>query len=136
MKMNPYLLFNGQCEEAFSAYARILGGTIETMTPHKGSPAEGYGAPDWQDKILHASLRLGDDVLMGSDAPPAHFQQPQGFSVSLQFAEPAEGEKVFDALAEGGQVKMPFQETFWAAGFGMLVDRFGIPWIVNCGQKG
>jgi len=135
MQVNPYLLFNGQCEEAFNFYARCLGGTIETMMTHGGSPAEGQVSADWRDKILHASLRVGDDVLMASDAPPGHYEQPQGFSVSLQFDNPAEGERVFNALAEDGKIRMPFGETFWAVRFGMLVDRFGIPWIINCGQE-
>lgn len=136
MKTSTYLLFNGQCEEAFNVYARVLGGTIEALMRHREMPGEGPGHAGWEDKVMHVSLRLGGDVLMGSDAPPGYFQQPQGFSVSLQYADPAEGEKVFNALAEGGLIKMPFQETFWAAGYGMLVDRFGIPWMVNCGQKG
>lgn len=136
MKMNPYLLFDGQCEEAFNVYARLLGGKIEALMKHQDMPGGEQVHAGWEDKVMHVSLRLGGDVLMGSDAPPGYFQQPQGFSVSLQYDDPAEGEKVFNALAEGGHVKMPFQETFWARGYGMLVDRFGIPWMVNCGQKG
>lgn len=79
-------------------------------------------------------LTVGDDVLMGSDAPPDHYQKPQGFSVSLQIREPAQAERVFHALADEGAVRMPIQQTFWAARFGMLVDRYGIPWMINCEQ--
>jgi PhnB protein len=85
---------------------------------------------------MHSELHLGDKVIMGSDAPPQWYTAPGGFSVSLGFDEVEEGQRVFDALAEGGTVKMPLQETFWAKGFGMLIDRFGTPWIVNAGSKG
>ena len=89
--------------------------------------------PEWRDKILHASLTVGDASPDGFRRPARHtIEQPKGFSVSLQLKDPAEAERIFNALAEGGTVKMPFQETFWAARFGMLVDRFGIPWMINC----
>jgi PhnB protein len=136
MKINPYITFNGRCEEAFDLYARVLGGRIEMKSTFREMPAEVGMPADWQDKIMHVSLRIGEDVLMGSDAPPGHFQQPQGFSVSVHPDNVEDGKRIFDALAEGGTVKMPFQETFWAQGFGMLDDRFGIPWMVNAGQKG
>ncbi len=132
MQMNPYLLFNGQCEEAFKFYAQCLGGKIEVMLPHEGTPAAQQVPPDWQKKILHARLSVGGQVLMASDAPPGSFKQPQGFSVSLQASDPGEAERIFRYLVEGGQARMPMQETFWAARFGMLVDRFGIPWMVSC----
>lgn len=134
MPINPYLFFDGQCEEAFRFYERILGGKIVAMMTHRGSPAEEHTAPEWQDKILHAYMTVGDGVLMASDAPPGDFEKPQGFSVSLGIDDPAEAERVFHGLAEGGTVQMPLGETFWALRFGMLVDRFGIPWMVNCGR--
>ena len=87
-----------------------------------------------RDKIMHVHMTVGDQVLMGSDAPPGHFEKPQGFSVSLGIDDPAEAERVFNALAEGAQVTMPLQKTFWADRFGMLVDRYGTPWMVNCQQ--
>jgi PhnB protein len=132
MRINPYLTFDGRCEEAFKFYAKALGGKIEAMMPHKGTPAEGHVPPEWHDKIMHAYLKVGDFELMGSDAPPQYFQQPQGFSVSLQIPNPKEAERVFSALAEGGTVRMPLEKTFWAEKFGMLTDRFGTPWMVNC----
>jgi PhnB protein len=132
MNLNAYLTFNGNCEAAFRAYEKILGGKIEAMLPHKGTPAEGHVPAEWQDKIMHACMTIGDTVLMASDSPPS-FQQPmQGFSVSIQIETPAEAERVFHALAEGGSIRMPIQETFWAQRFGMLVDRFGTPWMINC----
>jgi PhnB protein len=132
MQVNAYLTFDGRCEEAFRFYAECLRGTITAMHRHAGSPAEGHVPAEWGEKIMHARLAAGDGVLMGSDAPPGHYQAPQGFSVSLNVADPAEAERVFAALAAGGTVRMPIQPTFWALRFGMLVDRFGTPWMVNC----
>ena len=132
MQLNPYLLFNGQCEAAFKFYEKCLGGKIEVMLTHAGTPAEEHVPAEWRDKILHARLVVEDSVLMASDAPPGHYQQPQGFSVSLQLKDPEKAERIFQALADGGTVKMPFAETFWAARFGMLKDQFGIPWMINC----
>jgi len=132
MQLNPYLFFNGQCEAAFRFYERSLGAKIIAMMPHAGTPAEGQVPPEWRDKIIHARLVLGDQVLMGSDAPPDHFEKPQGFSVTLGIDDPADAERIFNALAENGTIRMPIQQTFWALRFGMLVDRFGIPWMINC----
>jgi PhnB protein len=132
MQLNPYLNFNGQCEAAFKFYEKTLGGKIEAMFTHAGTPAEQQTPPEWRDKILHARLTVGDNVLMASDAPPDCYEEPKGFSVSLQINDPKEAERIFYALAENGKVQMAIQETFWAARFGMLVDQFGIPWMINC----
>jgi len=132
MQVNPYLLFNGQCEEAFKFYADCLGGKIEAMMKNTESPAEEHVPPEWRDKILHARMTIGDSVLMASDAPPRRYQKPQGFSVSIGSRDVAEGRRIFNGLAENGTITMPFEKTFWAAGFGMCTDRFGIPWMVNC----
>ena len=132
MKMNPYLYFSGQCEAAFKFYEQVLGGKIEIMLPHTGTPAAEHVPADWGNKIMHARLNIEGQTLMGSDAPPEHYAQPKGFSVALQIKEPAEAERIFQALASEGKVQMPIQKTFWAARVGMLVDRFGIPWMVNC----
>ncbi len=136
MRVNPYLNFNGQCAAAFEFYARCLGGKIEAMITHRGSPAEGQVAPEWLDKIMHARLVVDGDVIMGSDAPPEHFEPPRGFSVTVNIDDPSKAERVFNALAEGGQLRLPIQKTFWAERFGMLVDRYGIPWMVNCEAAG
>ena len=135
MQLNPYLFFNGQCESAFKFYEQLLGGKIVAMMTHAGSPAENQVPPEWREKIIHARMVIGDQLLMGSDAPPGHFQQPQGFSVSLLVDTAEDAERIFPALAENGTVRMPLQKTFWAIRFGMLVDRFGIPWMVNCEEK-
>jgi PhnB protein len=132
MQLNPYLFFNGQCEAAFKLYAEVLHGKIVAMMPHEGTPAAGSVPAEWQKKIIHARLSFGDQVLMGSDAPPEHQEPAKGFSVSVAVEEPKEADRIFAALAEGGQIKMPIQETFWAVRFGMLVDKFGIPWMINC----
>jgi len=134
MQIDPYLLFNGNCEEAFKFYEKCFGGKIEGMMTHGASPMAAQVPQEWHNKIIHARLVVDGQVLMGSDAPPQHFQQPQGFSVSIGVKQVAEAERIFQALAENGKVKMPIQQTFWAVRFGMLVDRFGIPWMVSCEQ--
>ncbi len=132
MQINPYLTFNGNCEAAFTYYQRVLGGKIEMMTPHEGSPAAAHVPPAWQKKIMHARLAVGERVLMGSDAPPDRFEPMKGFSVTLNIDTPAEAERVFNALADNGTVRMPLEKTFWAERFGMLTDQFGTPWMINC----
>jgi len=133
MKMNPYLAFGGNCEEAFRYYEKVLKGKIIMMVPHAGTPAEEHVPAEWRDKIMHARLEFGDgQVLMGADAPPQFRTTMSGFSISLQFTDIGEAERIFNALADKGQVKMAFAKTFWAERFGMLIDRFGTPWMVNC----
>ena len=135
MQINPYLVFNGQCAEAFRFYERVLGGRIDFMQTFGESPMAGETPPEWHGWVMHATLSVDGQRLMGSDSPPEHFEKPAGTSVSINVERASEGERIFDALAEGGTVKMPFQKTFWAAGFGMCVDRYGTPWMVNC-EKG
>ena len=132
MQLNPYLGFNGQCEAAFKFYERSLRGKIEAMLSHEGTPMENQVPAEWRKKILHARLVVGDAVLMGGDMPPERYEAPKGFSVTIGVTEPAEAERIFKELSENGTVTMPLQQTFWAVRFGMLVDRFGIPWMVNC----
>ncbi|HTZ32026.1 MAG TPA: VOC family protein [Methylomirabilota bacterium] len=131
MHLNTYIFFTGQCKEAFEFYAKVLGGKIEMMLPHAGSPAEQQVAPEWRDKILHARLLIGDNVLMASDAPPGRQSKTGGYAVNISLNDPAEGERIFRALEESGTVIMPYSETFWAVRYGMLADRFGITWMVN-----
>lgn len=136
MQVNPYLMFNGNCAEALKFYEEALGARIEFSMPFEGSPACDTVPAEWGQKILHATISIGDTKVMASDAPPGHYQAPQGISVSLALQDAAKGEEIFNALSENGQVQMPYQPTFWAAGFGMCVDRFGIPWMVNVEQAG
>lgn len=132
MTLNPYLFFAGNCEEAFKFYAELLGGKISMMLTHAETPAASQVGPDWQNKVIHAYMTIGDTVLMASDAPPEHREKPQGFSVNISVETPAEAERIYKALAEGGKVQMPLQKTFWALSFAMLTDRFGTPWMINC----
>jgi PhnB protein len=132
MQLIAYLTFNGQCEAAFKFYEKCLGGKIVAMMTHAGTPAEAQTPPEWRNKILHARLTVGDAVLMASDAPPGHQEPAKGFSVHIGTEDPAEADRVFNALAQNGTVRMPIAKTFWAERFGMLVDQFGTPWMVNC----
>jgi len=131
MQLNPYLVFNGRCEAAFKFYEQVLGGKIEAMIAHEGTPAAEHVPADWRSKIMHARLVVDGMLLMGSDAPPDRYEQMKGFSVSIQVNTAAEAEKIFKALSEKGNVSMPIQKTFWAERFGALVDQFGTPWMVN-----
>jgi PhnB protein len=130
MKLNPYLYFNGQCKEAFEFYEKCTGGKIVAMMTHEGTPASAGVGPEWQDKVLHARIMVGDTVLMASDAPPGQQETAGGYSITLLADTTAEAESVFTALSEGGTITMPMAETFFAVRFGMATDRFGTPWMV------
>ena len=132
MQMHPYLSFNGDCEAAFKFYERCLGATIVSLHRYGGSPMAESAPADWADKVMHGSVRIGNQELLGADVTSDPFERPKGFSLSLQMTNPADAERIFQDLASGGQVVMPLEETFWAARFGMLVDRFGTPWLINC----
>ena len=136
MQFNSYLLFDGNCEEAFTTYAKIFGARIEMMLNHEGTPASVQVPPEWQKKILHARINTGNAVLMASDAPPGRYSKQQGFSVNIGLTDIKEAERIFSALSEGAAVTMALGETFWAHRFGMLTDRFGIPWMVNVERAG
>ena len=140
MQINPYLFYNGNCEEAFRFYEKAIGAKIDVIMHVEGSPAAEHMPASMAKKVLHAQLSIDGEVIMASDAvmtsdsPQNGFEKMQGFSVSLQAQTAAEGEKWFNALAEGGEVKMPFAATFWSKGFGMCIDKFGVPWMVNTAQ--
>ena len=131
MQLNTYLFFDGECKDAFKFYEQCLGGKIDGMMTYGDAPMSEEIPSEQRDRIMHANLTVGGMVLMGSDTPPDGFKKPQGFSVNLQFDDLVEAERIFQKLAENGTVKMPFQETFWSTRFGMLVDRFGTPWMIN-----
>jgi PhnB protein len=133
-ELNSYLHFKGQCEEAFKFYEKCLDGKIDSMFRYEGTPAAEQVPTEWRSKIVHARMTIGEQVLMGMDAPPERFHKPQGFNLNIGVKNTVDGKRIFDALADGGNVVMPFGPTFWAAGFGMLDDRFGIPWMINCEQ--
>ena len=134
MQMNPYLFFDGKCEAAFKFYEKVLGGKIEAMLTHDDVPMESKVPPEQRKRIVHARMKIGDVLLMGSDAPAAD-TGAKGFSININVGKPAEAERVFGDLAKNGTIKMPIQETFWAERFGMLLDQFGTPWMVNCEKK-
>jgi PhnB protein len=132
MKTNPYLAFNGNCAEAFKFYEQVLNGKISMLLTHAEAPPGEQGLPEWKDKIMHARMTVGNDVIMGGDSPPAYYQTPAGFSVSINLDTPEEADRIYHALSEGGVIKMPISETFWAHRFAMFTDKFGVPWMINC----
>lgn len=136
MLIQPYLFFSGNCEQAVNFYAQQLNGNIEIMMRYRDMPPEEQqnGAPDTDpDSIMHARLVIGENVIMASDGCPADPTGPthRGYSLSIRSENVEQGGEVFNRLAEGGTVTMPFQPTFWAKGFGMLTDKFGVNWMVN-----
>jgi PhnB protein len=133
MNLNPYLHFNGNCEEAFKFYEKALGGKMLMKMTYGEAPPQSPMPPGFdKNKIMHARIQVGDTVLMGSDAPPDRFHKPQGFSVNVDCKKPEDADRIYTALSTGAQIMMPIQKTFWAERFGMLVDKFGTPWMVNC----
>ena len=134
MQLNPHLNFNGECEAAFKFYEQVLGGEITFAMTWGEMPGADQVPEETHKLIMHTSLCVGDQVLMGADSPPDRYEKPKGITVSVSLKDIAECERIFNALAENGNVTMPFAKTFWSIGFGMCVDRFGIPWMVNCEQ--
>jgi PhnB protein len=132
MQVNPYLSFNGQCEAAFTFYEQCLGGQLGTIFRYAGTAMAHSVPADWQDKVMHASVTVGAQELMGADVAPDSYEEPKGFSLSIQIKSTTEAERIFHEMARGGRIVLPLEKTFWAARFGMLVDRFGIPWLINC----
>src|SRR5262245_40197522 len=119
MEVSTQLTFNGQCEAAFKFYERCVGGKITFTLTWGNSPMAHEAPAEWSDKILHASLAVGNSVLLGCDVPPGQYEQPKGFSVLLSVDDPVDAERTFHALAENGTVQLPIQQTFWSVRFGM-----------------
>jgi PhnB protein len=132
LQMTPYLTFKGQCEAAFTFYQECLGGQLGAIFRYAGSPMAEQAPAGWGDKIMHGSMTIGDQVLMGADIAPDQYEAPKGFSLSLQMKSTAEAERIYGQLATDGRIVVPLAKTFWADRFGMVVDRFGIPWLINC----
>ena len=134
--IEPYLFFNGRCEEAVKFYQKALGAQVQMMMRYKESPEPpppGMTPPNWGDKIMHASLLIGGNRVMASDGC-AEKTSFEGFSLSISAPSEADADRVFNALSEGGQVRMPLSKTFWSPRFGMLTDRFGVGWMINVVQ--
>src|ERR1700694_5664789 len=133
-QLDTYLNFNGNCAEAMRFYERTLGGKMEMLMTHGESPIADQVPPGSRDRIMHARLVVDGHALMGSDMMAGDRDEGmRGFYVSLNYPTVAEAKKVFDGLAKGGRVTMPLGKQFWADAFGMLVDRFGTPWMINGG---
>ena len=132
MKVSTVLSFKGDCEAAFKFYEQHLGGQPGPIFRYAGSPMADSVPEEWGDKIMHGSIVVGDLLLMGSDVLMKQYEEPKGFSLSLQMSDTAEAERIYNALVPNGTVLMPLEKTFWAVRFGSVVDRFGIPWLINC----
>jgi PhnB protein len=133
MQVQPYLFFDGRCEEAINFYRKALGAQVERLMRYKESPEPpqpGMVPPGSENKVMHASFRIGDTTILASDGNCAGKPTFQGFSLSLTAPNDAEAKRLFAALGEGGQVQMPLTKTFFSSSFGMLADRFGVSWMV------
>jgi PhnB protein len=135
MTLSTHLVFAGQCEAAFRFYVQVLGGTMGPMLAYGATPARGDVPTEWNDKIVHGTITLGGMQVCGADVRPEEYAKPQGFYLLHAVSDPAEAEQIFALLADGGEVRMPLQKTFWSPAFGALVDRFGIPWEVTCADE-
>jgi len=134
MQIQPYLFFNGRCEEALDFYRRALGAEVQMLMRYRESPdppPPGMVPPGAENNVMHASLPIGESVVMASDDCRADAPPPAGFSLSISAADADEARRCFDALADGGSVQMPLGRTFWSPCFGMLTDRFGVGWMVT-----
>ena len=134
MHVEPYLFFEGRCEEAVEFYRKALGAEVQMLMRYKEAPEPpppGTLPPGSENKVMHVSLRIGDTMVMASDGHAQGQPSFRGFSLSITVPDEARAEKVFKALADGGQVQMPLAKTFWSPKFGMLTDRFGVGWMIN-----
>ena len=131
MRISPHLCFDGQCREAMRLYHKVLGGTLQTMLTYGESPMASSIESRLHDRVVHATLILDGVELTGVDTLPGSYQRPQGFFVTLTVAGITRAREVFMALGEGGVITLPFEKTFWSPGFGVLTDRFGVPWEIN-----
>ena len=135
MQTSISLVFNGECDAAFTLYQQCLGGTVTFRLTWGDSPMADQAPAEWRDKILHATLTVGGTALSGADVLPGAYEYPQGFQIQLDLDDAAAAERIFTQLADGGRVTVPLQQTFWAQRFGGVADRFGIPWGINCGER-
>ena len=132
MRLNTHLNFDGNCRAAFEYYEKCLGGKVTMTMTYGDSPMAAHVPASDHGKVLHTTLEFGDQRLTGADLPTGRYGKPQGFDVLVSLESAEEAERIFAALADGGEEQMPLQQTFWALRFGMVTDRFGIPWMINC----
>ena len=132
MRLNAYLLFKGQCEDAIAFYQSVLGGEVKAMLKVAGTPAEPHFPPESKNDILHACLSLDNMDILASDCPPSMFEKMRGASICINLEDEKESERIFAALSDGGEITMPMAATFFAKKYGQFVDRFGTRWMVHC----
>jgi PhnB protein len=132
LEVAAYLSFKGDCEAAFKCYEEVLGAKLGLFFRYADSPMADVVPEGWETKIMHGSVRIDGKLLEGADVPPERYERPQGFSLSLNVRSVAEAERVFEKLGNGGEVRYPIAKTLWSERFGMVIDRFGIPWMINC----
>jgi PhnB protein len=133
--LQPYLFFGGRCEDAIEFYRSALGAEVTMLMRFRDNPEPGMCAPESEDKVMHANLRIGDFTLLVSDGRCEGKPAFQGFALSLTLANEAEAERLFTSLADGGQVQMPLARTFFSPRFGMVTDRFGVSWMLMVAQE-
>ena len=136
MHVQPYLFFDGRCQEAIDFYRQALGAEVLMQLPFSASPVPTSVPDQARDKIMHASVRIGETVISMSDGHCAGNPSFQGFSLSLTVGDDQEARRLFAAVADGGAAVMPLEETFFASSFGMATDRFGVAWMVMCPKAG
>lgn len=132
MSISAYLNFQGTCEEAFLFYSSLMDGKLGEIRRYKGSPAEEMAPDGNADLVMHLRLTIGNTILMGSDVSASRYDKPAGIHLSYQCDDIEKARSVFEGLSTGGHIIMPFEPSFWAQGFGMVTDKYNIPWMVNC----
>jgi len=132
MELSVYAGFKGDCEAAFKCYEELLDGRPGLLFRYADSPMADVVPAGWDKKIMHGSITIGHQLLEGADVPPERYEEPKGFSLSLNVPTPADAERLFQQLSDGGRVVYAIEKTFWSERFGMVIDRFGIPWMINC----
>jgi PhnB protein len=132
LEVAAYLSFKGDCEAAFKCYEEVLGAKLGLFFRYADSPMADVVPEGWETKVMHGSVRIDGKLLEGADVPPERYERPQGFSLSLNVKSVEDAERVFESLRSGGEVRYPIAKTFWSERFGMVIDRFGIPWMINC----
>lgn len=135
MSLSVHINFNGQCQQAFEFYAAVLQGEIGSMLQVKEAPISQSFSADWQQKIVHASISIQDVVICGADVKPEQYQKPSGFYLLLGFRNEADVFSTFYQLSDGGEVILAPQQTFWSSCYAIVVDRFGVPWKLNCSTE-
>jgi PhnB protein len=135
MQVQPYLFFDGRCDEAIEFYKSNLGATVEMVMRFKDAPDQSRISPSSKDKVMHASFKIGETTVMASDGNNTGKPEFKGFSLAVTAKDDADAERIFKALGEGGQVRMPMEKTFFASRFGMLADKFGVGWMIMSPAK-